>query len=615
MVAACERLSRVVARAWACQPGARTAAGEAVNVPITRYALASIRQRILPATLEGWPRDDPVHVVMFGGTNSGKSTILNVLLGREAAGMSFRARFSQHPEAYRSTALGDGFLEGFPTRFEGYARYVDEHPPRQEDDVLRSAGYRPALAVIDASRMSPHAIAQPAVHSVVFWDTPDFSTEEAQLYLPALFDTIALADLVIMCVTRENYADHRGRLLRGLVLDSGVPLVVVANKLEPGSSLIDDVRRKLGSERSSGMSRSLETIMPLPEVSGDGESSRLARLIETQEAVALRRRVAVQAARGQEMKQVALRGTLGFLQNRFDEIVAPLHARLGQSRRWRMLVDETAEREFYDVYRRDYLNGEGYVDFNVTLVKLMDLLEIPGIGPFISGVSKGLRSASRWVIGTVVRGVRRLFGGGRERDGGGPELDVVAGAFERWVVALRGEAQALAEKEDDSNWPSIARTLESNHFLDDYADRLGEAYLEYRGRMDELTARRARALYALISERPALLNTLRGMKVTLDVGTTALVVSSGGLDWTDAVIGPLVAPFQRLILEFGLDRYMDVQKRQLKDEQFHALRGVVEDRMIGPVRGLYRVEVSADELALARASLVMIGERLCGGVE
>jgi hypothetical protein len=121
--------------------------------------------------------------------------------------------------------------------------------------------------------------------------------------------------------------------------------------------------------------------------------------------------------------------------------------------------------------------------------------------------------------------------------------------------------------------------------------------------MDQLTTARARALYDLIAEKPALLNTLRGVKVTLDVGTTALIVSSGGLNWTDAVIGPLVAPLQRLVLEYGLDQYMGAQKQQLKQEQFAALQEVIERQMIAPVRALYPLAADQGTLSQARENL------------
>src|SRR4051812_46062610 len=109
--AACDRLVAIVERSLAMEKKCRAISDAAIRVPLIRYALALLRMRVRPALEPGWLEDDPVHVAMFGGTNSGKSTVLNVLLGRAAAGMSFRARFSQHPVAFRPASMGNPFLD------------------------------------------------------------------------------------------------------------------------------------------------------------------------------------------------------------------------------------------------------------------------------------------------------------------------------------------------------------------------------------------------------------------------------------------------------------------------------------------------------------------------
>lgn len=602
--AACDRLAKILESALVQESHSAATAikPDHVVVPITQFALGLVRMRIQPALEPSWLTQDPVHVAMFGGTNSGKSTVLNLLLGRSAAGMSARARFSQHPEAYRLAALGNRFLDAYPSRFPGYAKYFDRHPPRQDDDALIRDGYRPAIALIDPTRIAAAALAPPATRGAVIWDIPDFSTEEAQKYLSAVFDTVALADLVVMTLTRENYADHRSALLRALVIDSGVQMRVVANKLEPGSALLDDIQRKL----ADGVTASRvgpDSISPLPQVAGIDEAACLESLLATPQADVLRRRVADEITRGTDLKRQALRGAIGFLDRRLDEALAPLWNEVAQARRWSQLVDQLAETHFYGRYKREYLDGEKYVDFNQTLVKLMDLLEIPGIGGIIAGVSKGLKVVSQFVVRSIVTGFRMVFTRGDSAARKGPELEVVALAFEDWIDSLRAQAQVLAEREQNPAWARIHKTLEDPDFMHDYGDALGAAYQSYRQRMDQVTGTRARALFDLISKKPALLNTLRGLKVTLDVGTTALIVSSGGLNWTDAVIGPLVAPLQRLILEFGLDQYLATQKMQLKQDQQAALREVADQRMIAPIRNLYPTAIDQAALAAARTDL------------
>jgi hypothetical protein len=610
VVAACDRLAGLLSRALELDARRAPADADAVRLPLTRFALSLLRMRVRPALDPAWLATDPVHLVMFGGTNSGKSTVLNLMLGRPAAGMSARARFSQHPEAYRLAALGNRFLDAFPSRFAGYYRYQDRHPPRQEDSELRSDGYHDALAVNDPMRLAGPALAAPISHGAVLWDVPDFSTEEAQFYLPAVFNTIALSDLVVMTVTRENYADHRGGLLRAMICDAGIPLRVVANKLQPGSDLLRDIQRKLGGDGVAVPRMGAERFLPLPQVDQGDELGVLASLLSTPEGELVRRAVGDDLARNGALKQQALASSLDFLERRLDEALAPLWSEVRLAESWHKLVDRVTASEFDERYRREYLGGEKYVDFNQTLVKLMDLLEIPGLGPIFSTVSRGLRAVSRFVIDSVIRGFKSVFLRAQIKPVRGPELETVALCFENWIERLRSEAQIHAEAQGHPEWRRVAETLGSAEFLEKHGDSLGAAYHRYRADMDRITTERALALYELISKRPALLNTLRGIKVTLDVGTTALLVSSGGLNWTDAVVGPLVAPVQRLILEFGLDQYMHIQKSQLKQEQLAAFRAVVEGAMVAPVRAVFHGAVERNDLERARRDLETVRQGL-----
>ena len=278
--AACDRLAAILERSRTLEAGGvALRAGddaEVIRVPMIRYAEAITRMRIRPALEPGWAKIDPVHVAMFGGTNSGKSTVLNILLGRPAAGMSFRARFSQHPEAYRPAALGDEFLDRYASRFPGYQRHHDRHPPRQDDEDLRDNGYRPALALNDPESLDPPESSDGGGLGVATGPWPRLglpprpsggrSSGISPTSRPRNRAPISRRSWrrsrwptwVVMAVTNENYADHRGALLRSMVIESGVPIRVVANKLDGGSALLDDVplqTRRRGSPRPSPTDR------------------------------------------------------------------------------------------------------------------------------------------------------------------------------------------------------------------------------------------------------------------------------------------------------------------------------------------------------------------------
>ncbi len=602
---ACERLATILEQAMAMEDRSRATGDDAIRVPLVRYALGIVRMRLRPALEPGWVAADPAHVAMFGGTNSGKSTVLNVLLGRPAAGMSYRARFSQHPEGYRPLALGDHFLDAFPSRFAGYARYHDRHPPRQDDHELHAVGYRPALAINDPARLPGPVLADPATDEAVFWDIPDFSTEEAMTYMSAVLDTIALADLVVMAVTKENYADHRGALLRAMIVESGVPLRVVANKLEDGSALLEDIRFKIGGDGPEARRVPADRIHPLPHVFREGEDDRLAALLASPRG----RRLAEGRGRrrgphGADLKVKALQGAMHFLDRRLDDLLAPLRAEVSVSEHWASIVDADDPLPVLRTLSRRLPRRREVRRFQPDARQA----DGPAGDPRNRAVYLGPEPrnqgdlASRHRHGPRPRPPRLRQAEDRteEAAGGGSRHQCLRAVVQHAQGRGPGDgrprrASRLGPDRSPARQPGVLRSI----------PRRAGLRLPGLPRPDGPTSppTRAQVLYEIIQKNPRLLNTLRGIKVSLDVGTTGLIVASHGLDWTDAVIGPLVAPVQRLILEFGLEKYLDTERQRLKQDQFAAFREIIDAQMVAPVRALFEGSVRPEELSAARRDL------------
>ena len=51
-----------------------------------------------------------------------------------------------------------------------------------------------------------------------------------------------------------------------------------------------------------------------------------------------------------------------------------------------------------------------------------------------------------------------------------------------------------------------------------------------------------------------------------------LVIRSGGLNWSDAVLGPLLAGLRHALLEAGLDQYLQTQQNLLKRKQMETMQ-------------------------------------------
>jgi hypothetical protein len=610
-LAACRRLIALLERTRSLRSRARLSTDDSVQSPVAEFAQALLKMRVAPGLEPVWPGCDPVHVVLFGGTNTGKSTVLNVLLGRSAAGMNVLARFSQHPEAYRPRTLGDRWLTAFPTRFDGYERFDNANPPRQSDDALRRDGYRPRFAVFDTVRDAA-APGEAFADGAVAWDAPDFSTEEALTHLQTVLDVAALADIVVMTVSDESYADDRGHALVRMLGESGVRLFVVANKFPDATSpaLLDDLAETL---RVSA--RVTPTVRRFGQMRGPDPEARLRLLLESAPADAFRRAVGQEAARGVGLKRETLAGAIGFIETHWQELVRPLAEEAELTARWSETVGRLTREFVLEPYRRDYLEGVRYADFHRALAELMRLLQVPGVGPALDVAGRLVRWPGR-MLARALGGVAR---GRTESAGQPPERAVLDGAIDRWLIALKGEAELLAGASPHPAWAAMIRALDEGGFRDAVRTQFDAAFAAYQAELESVIQRRADTLYARLKESPRRLNALRAANLVTNVFSIGLVVKLGGLNWWDAVLGPAVVGLNQSLVERGFGKILDSQRDGLKQDQLRAVTGLVSEKLEGPALALFRGVTAAGSLGEAERDFAAVREavarKLAGGAD
>ncbi|WP_422926344.1 hypothetical protein [Singulisphaera sp. PoT] len=606
-IAACDRLVRIFERAQNLQLAGRPEAEDTIQTPLVPFAVALLSMRVRPALTPGWLDKDPVHAVLMGATNTGKSTLLNVLLGRDAAGMGVRARLSQHPEAYRPVSLGDEWLNTFDSRFRAYRRFYNEHPPRQEDDDLRRNGYIPALAVIDPARIAADELAPVFSQSAIVWDGPDFSTEAAQSYLSAVIDLIGLADLVVMTTTDEAYADDRGNLLLRMLADAGIPVVVVANKVPENSSLIDNIAQTI---KDQGHQKAPP--LQLREVRGTSPAERLKSLLGMSQTNSVRDTIGREVARGRELKRQALRNSVQFIGKRLEGMLQPLIEEAGAAAEWSKVVEKVTTERVLEPYRRDYLEGVNYAEFNRTLVHLVELLRVPVVGVVVETAGHVVRVPLK----LVKHGFRKLMKLPTSSATTIPEEEVLRSAIGSLLLRLTSEAQARAGKGSHGSWGLVAQKLGEPIFSKRLYDIFQRDFLEYRQAFEQEVRRRAENLYNKLKEDPARLQTLRGANLLAGTASVAVAVKTAGLSWSDAVLGPVVAGLWHNLLEWGLGRYLETLRTDLVADQYRAVEDLVSKSLADPLKKLFDVAVSAKELEVALADFTLVKTealRVAGG--
>ena len=102
-------------------------------------------------------------------------------------------------------------------------------------------------------------------------------------------------------------------------------------------------------------------------------------------------------------------------------------------------VVQHGQAEFDSRYRREYLTSEKFRGFDEALVRLLELLELPGVGKVLSGALCVLRTPYRLLKGLVGKALSRPEAASR------PEQPVLEDALTGWIDLLRKEAARRAD--------------------------------------------------------------------------------------------------------------------------------------------------------------------------
>ena len=128
------------------------------------------------------------HVVVFGGNNVGKSTIVNILAATAIADASPEGGHTHHAEVFVAAELP--LFGQNPYAFEGFVQVAPE-----------------ALARLEFDRFARSRIASAALpQDVAVWDTPDCDAVGSSRYLASVVEALSSADLVLYVTSGEHYA-------------------------------------------------------------------------------------------------------------------------------------------------------------------------------------------------------------------------------------------------------------------------------------------------------------------------------------------------------------------------------------------------------------------------
>ena len=295
----------------------------------------------------------PIQVVVLGPTQAGKSTLVNLITGQELAGVSPLAGFTVQPygicysvEYAEMRDLGDYFS------------------PLQSHSSNAAGLDRDKSFALDQAQKTNH---NPLISCVV-WDTPDFDSVDAEGYINGVLRSAALADAIVLVVSKDKYADQSVWDMVALLEPIANPMVVCINKAPENSGpvLIESFLEKWKNLRNDPA----PLIHTLSYRDSDDLSENPDR--ELLPLVRLINKVTTQINRKQYPTRVRQ-----MLRDQWIGWVEPVKCEHNDLDEWREAIDEAIANALV-MYKRDYLDHPRQNEtFHRALIELLSLLEIP----------------------------------------------------------------------------------------------------------------------------------------------------------------------------------------------------------------------------------------------
>lgn len=508
-----------------------------------RLAAALVRNCIGPRLDDQPP--SPIHVVVVGGAGAGKSTVANLLSGATAAEANPQAGFTRHPIAYTSTTG--------PLNWTGHVGFLGPLQPltQPSPSSLDEDVYQVRRIPVDPTSFD-------LLKDFIVWDCPDMTTWAAGNYIPRLMEAASLADILVFVASDERYNDEVPTQFLHLLLQTGKPVVVCLMKMREADApalvahFLKEVANSLPRPPGGGIIATLAIPFLTPPQLAD-PARQAAR-----HRIPLLNQVAVLGMPPIIARQRTVAGAMHFLVHHCEQLLSIAQQDLRALQSWQAVV-VAGQADFEQRYLREYLTSEKFRGFDEALVRLMELLELPGVGKVVSGTLYVLRTPYRLLKGLVGNAFSRPDAPSR------PELPILEDALNGWIDLLRKEA--ARHSDNHALWAHVAAGFHAGGLNERIRERFQQNYRNFQTGLTIEVDRTARAIYEQLEKTPAVLNTLRGSKFALDMAAIGGALAAGGIDWHDFILVPLVASLTHQLVELLGRSVVDAQREQTRERQ------------------------------------------------
>ena len=447
------------------------------------------------------------HLAVFGGNNVGKSAVVNILAAEQLASTSLEGGHTRHVYAFCAPSVPADERRLFGHNPYAFCRFT-----------------RVAIDALDRHQFEQYGVGQRSSDvlppDIVLWDMPDCDATESRKYMHAVVEAVTVADALVYVTSVERYAVAHLIEWVFLLHDAGIDIVECLNKTRRHEPRV--VIEHQETTHFPEMARQLGMPAPtLPIVSlrhlTEGEEHALWGP-EHPEAAQLRDTALEILARTDRVH--ASTQALSFVSQRIDWLLEPARMEVVAQEQWAAAV-EAAVQDFVTLYAQGYLQSDQVIEpfsrLNLTILTLLDP-NIPGLDQALQVLRWVTRWPSRLVLAIGRQVLSVMLGrGAPEADKLPPELKAYSEAH---TVALSRLGALIDSARQAPRHHPFWDTLNTawTEALKSLSERFGEYIQNHMIETDNAIRQMAQEIYEQLQQRPVLLHTLRGVRVTANVG-------------------------------------------------------------------------------------------------
>jgi hypothetical protein len=282
--------------------------------------------------------------------------------------------------------------------------------------------------------------------------------------------------------------------------------------------------------------------------------------------VPLVNQVAVLGGSAIRARQRTVVGAMRYLMLNQERLFAFAQKDLDALKTWEQMVNE-GRVGFDDRYVKEYLATEKFRGFDEALLKLLELLELPGVGKIISGALYVIRLPVNWLIGLFSKAV------GRPSVATRPEEPVLREALDGWIDGLHKEM--ARQSSTHPLFELINKNFQSGGLAEKTKEKFNAAFKTFQMGLTQEVDRAARAIYEELEKNPVTLNTLRGSKLLLDAIAIGGTLAAGGINWHDFILVPLVSTLTQKLVELLGKGFVDSQREATRQRQLALMKNTI----------------------------------------